>query len=175
MFFFYRLAKTHVVKDLNISMPPYEKVRGILFYWCLSVCLYVCLSVQILTLNLKISLLVQNYPSHRTHVWYGSTCHWWSSNEGHLSEVKFLILSLNTQIDQAFWEIVLFRGQNFFTNRSCFIETAYEKELGDDLAEDTSGYFGRMMVALAHAAREDCDADDEKAEEEAHKLVEVCC
>ena len=49
-------------------------------------------------LNVKnnISLLLQNYPSHKTHVRYESTCHWCPSNEGHLSKVKFLTLRLTT-------------------------------------------------------------------------------
>lgn len=52
--------------------------------------------------------------------------------------------------------------------------SVYDADLIDDLQGDTSGYFGRMMYSLASGARQECDSDDELAEEEAQKLVDVC-
>ena len=65
----------------------------------------VCLSVSI-------SLLLQNYQSQKTCVWYVSTCQCCSSNEGHLSKVKVRLLALyfNTQISQVSPKIVLLWG-----------------------------------------------------------------
>ena len=87
-----------------------------------SVCLSVCLSK---TECRNISLSLQNYPSHKTHVWYTSTCHQWVSNEGHLSKVKvkFLTLSLNTQINRAFSKIVLLRGHGVLQTHLIFSST----------------------------------------------------
>lgn len=46
----------------------------------------------------------------------------------------------------------------------------------DDLRDDTSGYFGRMMVALCAGGREtNEDIEPDKAEEDASQLYEVTC
>ena len=79
-------------------MPPNQKIRGVLFYQCPSVyvsfCPSVCQKLNVKTFN--ISLLLQNYRSHKTCDWYVSTCHWCASNEGHLSEVKAKFLPLSS-------------------------------------------------------------------------------
>ena len=70
----------------------------------------ICLPVQNFTLKLNIFLLLQNYLSRKSRVWYVLEYHWCASNKGHLSKVKvkFLPHSLNTQINRAFSKIVLF-------------------------------------------------------------------
>lgn len=50
----------------------------------------------------------------------------------------------------------------------------FETTLEEDLQSDTSGYFGRLMVALCANGREPSEGwDMEEAEESAQKLYEV--
>lgn len=50
----------------------------------------------------------------------------------------------------------------------------FETTLEEDLQSDTSGYFGRLMVALCANGREPSEGwDMEEAEDSAQKLYEV--
>ncbi|XP_069128151.1 annexin A4-like [Argopecten irradians] len=53
-------------------------------------------------------------------------------------------------------------------------EQEYETPLEQDLDSDTSGYFGRLMISLVTASRdEDGDVDDDAVEEDVNKLYEA--
>ena len=49
----------------------------------------------------------------------------------------------------------------------------YDVELIEDLQSDTSGYFARMLYSLCTAFRQVEDGDDDFAEEQAQKLIDV--
>ena len=54
-----------------------------------------------------------------------------------------------------------------------FFLTVYETELLEDLEGDTSGYFRRVLCSLVTAYRQVEDGDDDFAEQQAQKLIDV--
>lgn len=56
--------------------------------------------------------------------------------------------------------------------RACYKEK-FDSDLVDDLAGDTSGYFGRMMRSLVNGNREEDDHGDDAAAEDAQKLIDA--
>ena len=51
--------------------------------------------------------------------------------------------------------------------------SVYDSELIDDLRSETSGYFCRMMYSLCTGFRQVEECDDDYADEQAQKLVDV--
>lgn len=49
----------------------------------------------------------------------------------------------------------------------------FDKSLEEDLQSDTSGYFGRLMVALVQAGRDTDDVDYTRVEEDAQKIFDA--
>ena len=95
-------------------MPPYRKIRGILFYRCAFVCLSVCLSVCLHKLNMKTQhfpiTLKLIYLQGSYLVWrhISSICICWYQSQGHLQRSRS-----NTKV--TFPKKLPFRGHSCFT------------------------------------------------------------
>uniref|UniRef100_W5N1H4 Annexin n=1 Tax=Lepisosteus oculatus TaxID=7918 RepID=W5N1H4_LEPOC len=53
-------------------------------------------------------------------------------------------------------------------------KNAYHKSLEDDISSDTSGHFCRVLISLVQGAREEGEADQQKAQEDAKELGDAC-
>jgi len=89
------------------------------------------------------------------------------------SELRSALKGAGTR-ESALIEILGTRTNEEINNIKEAYKRLYERELLEDIEDDTSGYFGRLMYSLAQGARsEDEDVDEGLATEDAEALIEA--
>jgi len=90
------------------------------------------------------------------------------------SQLRKAMKGLGTK-ESVLVEIMCTRTNEEIENIKAAYQTLYDRELVEDLDEDTSGWFGRLMYSLAQGHRgggEEEEVDESKAYEDAEALLE---